>query len=362
MRYGLSIDWLSFLVKFDDDEFITYNDVEHGISCRLQWGYKKQPHGTRQFRDLYEVFHGGEPFAEVQCNPYSGILERGTGIVKINNRLLYSLNMWYYWTTFCEEHNLHVLSLSRCDICADFNSLQNYDCIDFVHDFLDAKLRHKGKGIGAAYFNHYAKKVGVYSKAVVKYTGLSFGARTSGVRVYLYNKSFELRTVKDKPYIRDFWKAAGLDISKDVWRLEVSITSQAKRFKNKATNETETITSDSLRNGSELLRIYHTFIRKYFAFVRNRDNITNISREPVIELLPPTGFYEHGTLREVSCSNRTEKILIKQLWQLSETYRGFGLHTDADITKTMAVDLASSCDLQEWFDEKEQTWQRATKK
>lgn len=362
MKYGVSIDWLALHVQYAEGDFVPAAIPNGAIAGTLDWGYKKAEHGTKQFRTLWHISHAGEPFAEVQSDPCSSILEKGSGIIKFDNRLLYTCNMWYYIDMFLKEHDITVKGISRIDLCGDFNSFRDYECRQFISDFMTEKLRHKGRGIGAAYFDHYAKKQGTCSKAVLKYTGLSFGARQSGVRVYLYNKSFELLTVKNKPYIGDFWKNCGLNTDVDVWRLEVSITAGAKKFRCKQSGEKITITPTEVRDGCELVKLYHTFINKYFVFVRNRNGITNISREPVILLFDGFPIYIHGVIRDKSTSNRTEKILIKQLWQMSNVYRGLGLTADEGVTKSMALDLADNCDLKRWLKDKCETWGKPVKK
>ena len=70
----------------------------------------------------------------------------------------------------------------------------------------------------------------------VNYTGLTFGTHSSDAHCYLYNKSFELLTQGDKPWIRERWSRMGLDV-REVWRLEVSIKSGGLKFKDKQTKE-----------------------------------------------------------------------------------------------------------------------------
>ena len=362
MKYGVSIDWLAFYVKFNGGTFKPVAVPNGAFAGTLDWGYRQAQHGTKQFAELWHISHACEPFAELQALPHSGILRGDSGIVKFDNRLLYTPNLWYFVDMFLSEHNISIIGLSRVDLCADFNEFKNYNCVQFVSDFLREKLRHKGRGIGASYFDHYAHKVGSYSMAKLNFTGLSFGSRQSGVRVYLYNKSFELLTVKNKPYIRDFWQNAGLDVTRDVWRLEVSITSSAKVFKDKQTGKKIEIKDSDLRVSSELVKLFHTFEKKYFAFVYNRPGITNITREPVIPLFDGFPYYLRGCIREVSTSNRTEKILIKQLWQMADKYRGGDIVQDEGATKSLALDLVKSCDLMDWFKNKSRQWSREYKK
>ena len=358
MKYAISIDWLAFYVKFDAGAFVPMADPNGKVLGLWSWGYKKCEYGTRQFAELWQVSFNGELIAEVQTRPHSGILAGECGIIKFENRLLYTPNLWDIVEQFLTEHFIHILNISRIDICADFNAFKDYECRQFIDDFLNSRNRHKGKGIGAAYFNHYSHREHKCSVAVVKYTGLTFGSRNSGVRVYLYNKSFELLTVKNKPYMRELWKQPGLDTTQDVWRLEVSITADGKKFKDANTGDIHEITPDSVKNAPELVKLFHTYVRKYFSFIKNRPGITNISREPIITLFDYYDFYTHRAANNQSCSNRTERILIKQLWQLAQTYRGYDLHSDEGLTKSLADSVAKSCGLEQWLREKRLKWEK----
>lgn len=362
MKYAISIDWLALYCSIDSGSFARAADLTPEPFRKRPFIVKKEPYGTRQFAELHKVTLNDEEFCEIQSNPYSGILRKKDCIVRVVNRQLYRAGLFYDLQTFFDEFGIAVQGISRCDLCADFNRFKCYECIPFISDFLAGKIRHKGRGKGAAYFDHGSVKVGPHSQAYVKYSGLSFGSNESDCRVYLYNKTFELQSVKDKPYIRDLWKKTGLDLTKDVWRLEVSLKGKAKKFKDKISGMTIEVQKKDLEDDTEVCKLFHTFVRKYFAFVVNRPNITNITREPLLQLFDDNSVYIHQVLRYVSSGNRTERILIKQLWQMSETYRGMGLHTDEDITREMAVSLAEGTDLMNWFREKKSGWSKPTRK
>lgn len=362
MTYCIALDWLALWCSIPTGSFSVAAGDGNPLFYKHPWVIKREQYGTRQFKELHRVTFMGEDFAEVQTAPYSSILDPMACVVRVCNRYLYKTDVWYYLGEFLDEFSIRIESVSRCDICADFNSFKCYECIPFIKDFLDGTIRHKGRGKGAAYFDHRSKNVGGASISTVKYSGLSFGSNESDVRAYLYNKTFELQSVKDKPYIRDMWRRAGLDITRDVWRLEISIKSGGRKFRDKMTGAEREIRSDDLKNKDEVCKLFHTFQRKYFAFVKNKHRITNISREPLIELFDLSGGYVHICLRAVSGGNRTERILIKQLWQMADTYRGNDLCTDEGLTKSLAVSLALSTDLREWLEKKSKEWDKPHKK
>lgn len=369
--YTISIDWLSiFCVCTHVMMTGGKQTAEDGSSVDLPgrefpnihgYTYELQDYGTRQYKQLIFVYLDKEKIAEVQCNPHSPILDAFSVVVKFDNRLLYSSRLWAVVTNFLRDHQMRVLRLTRLDIAADFNKFYCYQCVPFIRDFLSTKLRHVGRGHGQSNFAHGAKKDADtgYSLAWLNYDTLSFGSRSSDVRVYLYNKTRELAEVHDKPYIRDSWKAANLDTSNgvQVWRLEVSIKGKGFRFRNKDTDEEEEITFARIQDDAQLILLYHTFVKQYFAFIRNRDGITNVTREPRLELFGkdiPT--ISRGYLRCVTGSNRSDRILIKKLITLPDELRAMDTLQDHFDTEFMAYKVAHATDLKEWLDVKRPEW------
>ena len=209
------------------------------------------------------------------------------------------------------------------------------------------------------YFNH-GKGVNPeknHDEYGVMYNGLSFGTHASDVRVYLYNKSFELLTEGDKPWIRDVWNRYGLNQRK-VWRLEVSIKAKGMQFKDKSTGEKITIGSDNTREDSDLAKIFHTFERKLFAFVKLPMRQKNITREPRVLLFDDHAAYDRGVIRNVTGSTRSEKIIIKALYQLADKYRGAEVWEHGEEAQNFAYMLAGACDLGEWMGRKINEWEK----
>lgn len=350
MIYALSIDWLSLFCKSPTGELDLTVET---------YTYNKHDRGTRSYAELYDVVYCGELLCQVQQHPYSGILETKSMIIKVDNRRLYEAGVFSRIERFLMLQNIVVQNISRVDLCADFNKFAgDLHPITLISDFLASRLRHVGRGNGDAHFNHYAEVENGISKSVLQYTGLSFGSHESDARVYLYDKTYELLTVKDKPYIKDLWKRAGLinNSSCHVWRLEVSLKSKSMQFKNKATKQVESISVERLGDNSEVLLLYHTFVRSLFKFVKNREGIRNITREPIIELFNGEPYINRGVLPALSGGNRCERMLIKSLWQISQKYRGPAILQDEGICKSIALDLAESTGLVDWLQRKCETW------
>ena len=365
MIYALSIDWLScFAMYMGTDVWQPREDAAHPFM------YKTESFGTRVFKRFVRVrvpnAEGGvDEFAEIQAEPYSSILPNYAVIVRFVNRTLYMPNFWDIANELFVTNQFQFNSITRVDICADFNDFATISPVKLIEGFAAKKFRHIGRGVGALYFNHgigvehdeHDHPVKDYG---VRYTGVSFGTHASDAHVYLYNKSEELRTQGNKPWIRDIWKSAGLD-ELHVWRLEVSIKSSGLKFRDKETGNTITINDEMIGTRSELDKIYHTFVRRLFSFVPNRKGITNIThefRKNGLVLFDDRPAYDRGSIRNVSSGDRMERILIKNLHFLSDKYRGVGIYQAEETSKHLANCLAYATDLHDWYMQKQAEWEK----
>lgn len=361
MIYTLAIDWLTiYCIYMGSDDF---TPVDNG-----SFTWKKEPFGTRQFSRFFRIRRPNEDgkieeFAEIQATPYSSILPPYAVMVRFVNRTLYLPNFWELAEELLVANNLAANSISRIDVCADFNQFACIDPKTLIEGFAAKKFRHIGRGVGALYFNHgigaerddHDKPVKDYG---VCYTGLSFGTHGSDAHVYLYNKSEELKTQGEKPWIRDTWNSAGLD-GRHVWRLEVSIKSGGLSFKDKGTGKDITVNIPMVYDTMELDKIYHTFVRRLFSFIPNRKGITNITHEfkkNGLMLFEGKPAYDRGVIRNISSGNRMERILIKQLHQFADKYRG--VYDAEGVSQQLAWRLARATGLDDWYDNAQNLWEK----
>lgn len=349
MIYVLSIDWLAVYGIFagDGDEWTPVGSSE--------FSYKRETFGTRCFSRFDRVrianAEGGwDEFAEVQSVPYSSILPPYAIIVRFVNRVLYMEDFWLVVERFLTLNQIEIRGISRIDICADFNQFATMDPKALIEGFAAKKYRHIGRGVGSLGFNHGVIR-GDYG---VNYTGLTFGTHSSDAHCYLYDKSFELLTQGNKPWIRERWKRVGLDV-RHVWRLEVSIKSSGLKFKDKSLGKIIEIDAPMISEDAALDKIYHTFVRKLFSFVVNRPNIKNITREPRIVLFDDKPAFDRGSISNLSPGNRMERILVRSLWQISDVYRG--MWSAREDAQQFARSLAASTGLYDWLEEKITEWE-----
>lgn len=351
MIYVLSIDWLSIFCVYAGE-----GNYWEPVQCS-GFDYKKEDFGTRSFSTFHRVrianSEGGwDEFAEVQSSPYSAILPPFAIIIRFVNRVLYMPDFWSVAMRFLDANHIQVRGISRIDICADFNQFATIDPRALIEGFAAKKYRHIGRGVGSMNFDHGVRN-GDYG---VNYTGLTFGKHSSDAHVYLYNKSFELATQGDKPWIKERWKRVGLDV-RNVWRLEVSIKASGLKFKDKATGETIQIDQTIVDDDTSLDKIYQTFVRKLFSFIVNRKDIKNVTREPRLKLFEDAPAYDRGSICNLSPGNRMERILIRQLWQMSDVYRGGYIFGAKDTAREFAYKIANATGLYNWLEEKQTEWE-----
>ena len=353
MLYVLSIDWLSVFCVYagEGNTWIPIRDAAG------KFDYKHENFGTRCFSSFDRVrianAEGGwDEFAEVQSVPYSSILPPYAIIIRFVNRVLYMPDFWKVCSEFLSLNQIEVRGISRIDICADFNRFATIAPKDLIDKFAAKEYRHIGRGLGSLAFDHRVKN-GEYG---VNYTGLTFGTHASDAHCYLYNKTFELDTQGDKPWIKERWHRVGLDI-RNVWRLEVSIKSAALKFKDRSTKEVIEISSNMIESEDMLDKIYHTFIKKLFSFVKNRPGITNITREPRIVLFEDRPAFDRGSISNLSSGNRMERIIIKSLWQLADRYRGAYIYGARETAQQFATKLADATGLYDWLCDKQNEWE-----
>lgn len=345
MTACINVDWLALYCM---------RETQETIIATYPYSQNIMEYGTRQYRFLSTILYKGEEIAYLQYDPYSKILHPLGCIIKFANRLLYSPSCYTRVNDCLAMLGLHPQSISRLDIAADFTELLSYGRPEqLIEDFVQQSVRKVGRARGTLAFRQ--------GKDGMKYNGITFGTRDSDARVYMYNKSMELREVQDKPYIRDYWRACGLNLNKDVWRIEIAMHAKTLNFANKETGEIRNIEIGNLQ--SQIVSLFTTMLRSLFKFVIP-DN-KNVTRCTKVALLPETFAVDRQVLRNVTGSNRAEKVLIHQLHDIIKKYRYFqgakAIETSANCT-TLEWDMVKACDLQEWYRKKAPKWDKVNYK
>lgn len=259
----ISIDWLELYTHNTDKELQDgYPKVERGDFTLIL-----REVGNRYFANIYDIEYKGQLWACLTLTPRAKFINKKVALLKIHNRLLYN-DRWYDNTmAIVQALGLKIKGITRLDVCYDCLRFKNgYRPHKFIKDFVSKDCEDNG------YIHRYGSNtfqiVGTKKpNERSKYSYISFGARTSCVRAYIYNKSKELREVNDKPWIRDCWERAGLMTDKeDVWRTEISIKSEGLRVVDIATGEIFNVLADSIAREYGISKIFYAYAKKYMRF------------------------------------------------------------------------------------------------
>lgn len=215
--------------------------------------------GSMWFDQVIELrkLHRGiyVPFVVVCTKPKSPVMTPDTISMKFANNLLYRADAYSEIVDFLRIFEVQCTKITRVDIAYDFQRLSNnMSGSDLLYRLMNGQIIRKGSRKMAIHgkARYHIKPNGDIEDKKGGCESITFGTHASVCQWQLYNKSEELRQaqVKDynpKQYIRDCWKNAGLDEGeRDVWRIEVRLTSNARTLLNTTTGELIPMTLRSL--------------------------------------------------------------------------------------------------------------------
>lgn len=278
--------------------------------------YRTREYGTRIYAKVVDVYRDNQLFATICCDPLSkksrgGILDDASVHVKLANYWLYTPDFVECFRTFLLESGLTYKSISRIDLCCDCQYFQcGIAAAHLVRGFCQDK-----------YTKLFQPRFAIYGidNGDITYNSIRFGSPTSCVVTRIYNKSLELKEVKDKKYIRECWSRAGLKEGMDVWRTEYQITGIGKMVVDKETGEVLDISLHDISNprlvALQFLRFAHHYGRFYKTDRTKRKLDCNELKLFDTANLPKYGRfnYPHNVV-----STRTDKQIIRKLTALAE--------------------------------------------
>lgn len=309
----LNIDWLEVYCQ---EPFETPLDACYFIDKGYQ--VKIREYGTPIYREMFFIIDEGHQFMEVRRAPRApksrgGVSDDRACHLRFTNRSCYLRNPVQIMCEFLLAHGYIYKSLSRIDICLDFQQFDNgISPVDFVNRYMTGEYQKLNQANVSAH--------GQDAWLCRTWNSFKWGAPTSAVTTKFYNKTMELKHVKDKPYIREIWSFCGFSEDKDVWRVEFSITSQSNAVLNKSTGE---FIKSSLTSFSDKQRQWFqfcVFASKYFHFkereftksgkVKPKGRCKDV---PTFVFSGDCLFYTPTRLTWIPEGGRTEKMLARRL-------------------------------------------------
>lgn len=309
----VNIDWLEV---FCSEPATCPHDAQYFIDK----GYfvKQRDYGTPQYREMFTIYMHNFPFLEVRRNPYSlrklgGIFNANDCHIRLCNRSCYSESPINDLRKFLIAHNYNYNSLTRIDICLDFNRFdKGTNPQIMMRDYMEGRISKINQcNIAAHGKDSFGGRI---------WNSVSWGSKNSPISTKFYCKSLELKEVKDKFYIRDAWAAAGLNLNEDVWRVEFSVKSDYKHFVKLDTGELVPNDLTAYDDRHKCLFRFHNFASKYFHFKiveKKRDG--SLQRKDrckdkiLFQLSRDECAYKPVRLTKDTEPDRTDKLLANKL-------------------------------------------------
>jgi hypothetical protein len=304
---AIGIDWLQLYVELP----------LNNIAENSYYNVNLQSYQTRQFKKVYEIKSAGDqlPLATLAAEAHSNIMAKNTGILKIENKILYQSDLKSWINNLLQKLNLKLLNVTRIDYFIDFQKfLGDVAPAEFIKQFVSGEIVKMGKS--KFQINGSVKKTFTYDY-------LKYGSKTSDINYYLYNKSKELREVKNKPYITKIWDKLKMDKDNDVWRLEFSIKSSQKILINEFGEEISTMKNLSMLDHSIIKKYLNLLLAKYWRYA----TAENFAADKCSSRVKLIQFFNLNLVKEIWCrisekltSNRMDKVFLKKLISLKKDY------------------------------------------
>lgn len=204
----------------------------------------EREYGTRTYNQMFKIQDEyGFDILEIRREPKQAKFEKSilpinACHIRLSNRTCYSVYAANILKDFCRTYNITIVKIFRIDICLDF---ERFDSGDDPGVFLHRYIKRKYSKINQA--EGYGRFLDRWDGR--RWNSISWGSHKSAVYTKMYNKTLELREVKDKPYIRQAWfnsglidnplsmtkkKPDGTEYTPEIWRVEFSIKSGQKNW------------------------------------------------------------------------------------------------------------------------------------
>lgn len=249
--YCINCDWLQYSVMLD------HTDPE----LRCPEGYRIELcQGTNTFKKRALVFdHTGRKILTLLWSPHSSTLSPLLMTVQVANESLYSNEILPSLSIVKQIVKCIFNSLGRVDICCDFDCTR--DRLQMIKHLNSGHIYVQRKTEGSSFWHEVTANDFQHKQVHC----ISWGSKSSEIKVKLYNKSRELGLLAppttdeegnvhqpepEKPWIVKEWKQAGLD-PKNTWRLEFSMKTKGQMMWKK-----ERIMLDQIASPSWQARVF----------------------------------------------------------------------------------------------------------
>lgn len=306
MKYAISTDWVEIYGSLDLAAS-SWHTLEHGYLGEYE--FKRKPYGTRVYQFIFEVSRAGTEFMTICCMPLSkrscgGIMNDDMCHVKIANYWLYRDDWYSIFTHALHLFVINPVKLSRLDICCDW---QCGMCGMWARDLLSGLMKNRYYKIHQASWRANGD-----DSQVQKWHSLAFGSKSSPVFTRFYNKTLELQ-VTGKDYIREHWKLAGLNLERDVYRVEFAMHDTGKQVLDDETGEIFDISLEDISDRQHVADLFFHYAQHYFD-IRKAGTAAKRTDCTPVRLFPTVSDHFRPVQRpRYLTSTRTDRIVIRQM-------------------------------------------------
>lgn len=344
MKCCVNVDWVELYCKFDSLLYRGQFGSPHASDLH-GFGVVLRPYGTRVYKCVSCISYHGIPFAVLCYHPLSSQDSGG-----IMNPLMCHLkleNYWCYNDSWYEvlHHALRVfrikpVRLSRADICLDVQHFRNGI---YAADLCRGLIERKYYKIHQSRWNAHGE-----DSDKMSWHSLGFGSKQSSVFTRFYNKSLELRQVKDKQYIREIWQLYSFNMERDVWRIEFSLTDTGTQIAVPKTHYVYDIPLEDLASRERLMLRFLQYAQHYWDIRKNTGK--NRYRCERLDLLPDSvlPFFPYQRPR-LGAMNRTDRMIVERMLTTAATLPNRGER----MTMFESLKLYQSSHRVEVFDERQ---------
>lgn len=334
----VNLDWLELYCLEDDIGF----PHDANFFRRAGFHVEEREYGTPMYNEMFTLYdHFDEPLIEIRRDPKSAETRQINGLfdprschVRLSNRTCYFANPVQLLQQFIEQYGLHYQRISRVDICYDFTT---FDYGDNPADFMRRYMKNRYTKINQANISAH----GADAWGGRTWNSVAWGSKKSMVGTKFYNKKLELSEARDKPYIRQAWRAAGLVDDEylltkdgnpvDIWRVEFSVKSGTRNWFIIENEQGKKKRIQSVRN---TLDVYDTKEKLWQMFLSLADHYFHFKkfeegkRKDLCEdkkLFNPDGISQYYKLENVASTHQPStawhQLYKKLLAYREETYK-----------------------------------------
>lgn len=306
MKYAISCDWYEVFCACGACSSLRSSDV---ITRSGDFETHLREYGTRVYKYVRGVSYRGTPFCVICYDPLSkqsqgGIMRDDMCHLKIENYWLYT-DVWYdILLSALRQFDINPIKLSRLDIACDW---QNGQCGIAAQDIMAGLMSRKYVKVHQPNW-----RVNGTDAAKLSWHSMAFGSKGSAVFTRFYNKTLELQAT-GKDYIRETWKDAGLNLERDVYRVEFALTDLGTQVIDPETGEQLDIPYDKCADRLHIAGLFFHYAQHYFD-IRRAGTASKRTQCRRLDVFPEqaVGFIAAQRPRYM-LTTKTDKVVVRSM-------------------------------------------------